>query len=319
MMATDQTVSSRSTRDASQQPRSTPSCPECSGKLVTANRETRCRECGLIVDEDQLDHGPEWIASSEDSSQRRTGALLTAGRHDRGLSTEIGWNRDGHGNILPGRKRRQLDRLRREHRRSQCRSKRERNLAYSLGEFRRLVSALGLSDSLREQACTLFRQAQEEDLCQGRSLEGIAAASVYAVCRCNGLGRTLEEIRQVAKCSRTQLECAYSAMNTELELPTAVPRPQNVLPRLATDLEVPNDVQHRALELSALAEDAGITTGCRPHGFAAGCLYRAGQELGYLVTQQELAEVANTSTKTIRKHRDTLLEVLEDQEATQNG
>ena len=174
-MATDQTVSSHSTRDATQLPQSTPSCPECSGKLVTTNRETRCRKCGLIVDENQLDHGPEWIASDADSSRRRTGTPLIAGRHDRGLSTEIGWNRNSHGNTLPGRKRRHLNRLRREHRRSQWRSKRERNLAYGLGEACRLVSALGLSDSLREQACTLFRQAQEEDLCHGRSLEGIAA------------------------------------------------------------------------------------------------------------------------------------------------
>lgn len=40
----------------------------------------------------------------------------------------------------------------------------------------------------------LFRRAKAEDLSQGRSLEGVAAANVYAVCRCNGLGRTLEEI-----------------------------------------------------------------------------------------------------------------------------
>ncbi|AEH39303.1 transcription initiation factor IIB [Halopiger xanaduensis] len=313
-MATDQTVSSRSTRDASQQSQSTLSCPECSGTLVTANREAHCRECGLIVDENQLDHGPEWFASEADSSRRRTGAPLTAGRHDRGLSTEIGRYRDGQGNTLSGQKRRQLNRLRREHRRSQWRSKRERNLATGLGEVRRLVSALGLSDSLREQACSLFRRAQKEDLCRGRSLEGVAAASVYAVSRCNGLGRPLEEISQVATCSRSQLECAYSAMNTELELPTAVPQPKSVLPRLATELGAPDEIQYRALELATIAANVGITTGRHPHGFAAACLYRAGQERGWMTSQQELAAVSNTSPKTIRAHRDTLLEVLEDQE-----
>ncbi|WP_238593406.1 TFIIB-type zinc ribbon-containing protein [Natronobacterium lacisalsi] len=90
-MATDQTVRSRSTRDASQQSQSTLSCPECSSKLVTANREAYCRECGLIADENQFDHGPEWFASDKDSSRRRTGAPLTAGRHDRGsLNSEPG-------------------------------------------------------------------------------------------------------------------------------------------------------------------------------------------------------------------------------------
>jgi len=268
----------------------------------------------LIVDEDHLDYGPEWFDSPENSSQRRTGTPLTAGRHDRGLSTEIGWKRDGQGNAIPGRKRSQLNRLRREHRRSQWRSKRERNLGYSLGEVRRIVSALELPDSLCEQACMLFRRAQEEDLCQGRSLEGVAAASVYAVCRCNGLGRTREEVSQLATCSQSDLECAYSAMNTELELPTPIPRPQHSLPRLAATLEVPDEIRHRALELATLAEDAGITSGRRPRGFAATCLYRASRESGFGLSQQEVADSANTSRVTIRAHRDCLLEVLEEQQ-----
>ncbi len=161
-MATNEIFSSHFTRETEQTTRSTTSCPECGGDLLPANHETRCRECGLIVDEDHLDYGPEWFDSPENSSRRRTGTPLTAGRHDRGLSTVIGWQKDGQGNTIPGRKRSQLSRLRREHRRSQWRSKRERNLGYSLGEVRRIVSALELPDSLCEQACMLFRRAQGE-------------------------------------------------------------------------------------------------------------------------------------------------------------
>ncbi len=286
-------------------------CPECSGELVTTNNETSCRTCGLIVGENHLDHGPQWLASTEDSSRRRTGSPLTGSRHDRGLSSEIGWHTDGRGNAISGRKRRQLNRLRREHRRARWRSKRERNLAHGLGEVRRLVSALEFSDSIREQASMLFRRAQDQDLCVGRSIEGVAAASVYAICRCNGLGRTVDEISAYAQCSRDDLECAYSVLNTELELPAVVPRPQNVLPRFATQLEVPDEVQHRALELATLAEETGITIGCPPDGIAAACLYSAGQELGFWLTQREIANVTETSPTTIRTHRDRLFEVLE--------
>ncbi len=283
---------------------------------MTEGRETWCRECGLIVDDYQIDHGPEWFAASEDSNRRRTGAPLTGGRHDRGLSSEIGWNTDGRGNAIAGRKRRQLNRLRREHRRARWRSKRERNLAHGLGEVRRLVSALELTDSICEQAFMLFRRAHDRDLCPGRSIEGIAAASVYAVCRCNELGRTIEDINRYAQCLRGQLGCSYTAMNTELEHPAAVPRPQTVLPRLATELAVPDAVQYRALELATIAEDAEITVGCHPHGFAAACLYSAGQEYGCWLTQQEIASVANTSTTTLRAHRGSLREVLESQRTT---
>ncbi|WP_235019766.1 transcription initiation factor IIB family protein [Natrialba sp. INN-245] len=184
----------------------------------------------------------------------------------------------------------------------------------ALSEVRRLISALELPDTLCEQACMLFRRAQGADLCQGRSLEGVAAASVYAVCRCNGLGRCLEEISQLATCEQSDLECTYSALNTELELPTTIPRPQNALPRLAATLEVPDEIRHRALGLATLAEDAGVTSGRRPRGFAATCLYRASHEFGYGLSQQEVADSANVSTSTVRAHRDCLFEVLEGQE-----
>ncbi len=141
----------------------------------------------------------------------------------------------------------------------------------------------------------------------------MAAASVYAVCRCTGLGRTIDEISRYAQCSRAQLECSYTAMNVELELPAVVPQPRAVLPRLTTKLGVPYELQYRALELATIAEEAEVTIGCHPHGFAAACLYKASQELGYRLTQQELTNVADTSTTTIRTHRDRLLEVLENQ------
>lgn len=102
-------------------------------------------------------------------------------------------------------------------------------------------------------------------------------------------------------------------MNTELEPPTTIPRPQNALPRLATTLEVPDEIRHRALELVTIVEEAGITSGRHPRGFAATCLYRASYEFGYGLSQQDVADGANASTATIRAHRDRLLEVLEDQ------
>jgi len=68
--------------------------------------------------------------------------------------------------------------MRREQTRARWRSEAEQNLAHGLGEVRRLTNALDLSDTLRDQACRLFRSAQNEDLLRGRSIEAIAAASV---------------------------------------------------------------------------------------------------------------------------------------------
>lgn len=131
-------------------------CPECGGSVTEVGVETVCDECGLVLAEDALDPGPEWRAYDADECER-TGEPLTATRHERGLSTELTGTRDADGNPVSGRKRRQLARLRREQTRGRWRSKAERNLAHGLGEVQRLVSVLGLGESIRERACALFR------------------------------------------------------------------------------------------------------------------------------------------------------------------
>ncbi|WP_327053405.1 transcription initiation factor IIB [Halomicrococcus gelatinilyticus] len=138
-------------------------CPECNGEVRTNKAETVCADCGLVIDEQRIDHGPEWRSfNDEPTSRKRTGAPLTAARHDRGLSTTIGHGTDANGNTLSGRKRKQLGRLRREQSRGRFQSKAERNLAHGMTEIRRLTSALELPKTTRDQACQLFRTAQDD-------------------------------------------------------------------------------------------------------------------------------------------------------------
>lgn len=233
----------------------TSTCAECGGQVRTNSMETACEDCGLIIDEQWIDHGPDWRNTTDHSdSQKRVGPPRTVARHDRGLSTEIGRWRDGNGNQLAGSKRRRLSRMRREHNRGRFRSKAERNLAYGLGEVRRMAVALDLADSIRNQACQLFRSAQNEDLLRGRSIEAIAAGSVYATCRCNGIGRTIDEIAALARVNQQRVMNAYKVLNQELGLPTQPIRPSGFVPRLASELGVSTQVRHRAQRLAERSE-----------------------------------------------------------------
>lgn len=282
-------------------------CPECDGHVITNIKETVCEDCGLVIDEQRLDHGPEWRTYDADKRER-TGAPLTAARHDRGLSTEIGRGTDANGNELSAQKRRRLARMRREQTRGRWQSKAEQNLAHGLGEVQRLASALDLSDTLRDQACQLFRTAQNEDLLRGRSIEAIAAASVYGACRCNGRSQLRDDIVAVATVGESRVTNAYKTLNEELGLPAKPVTPTMYIPRLASELDCPDRIRRRARTLAEAAEDAGVTIGVHPAGFAAACLYKAGGEAGRWLTQTDIAEVANTSTATVRNHRDTLIE-----------
>src|SRR6056297_3158440 len=176
-------------------------CPERDGRLRKEGTEIVCEECGLVSVKDEIDRGPEWRSfEGDESDPRRTGAPLPRSRHVRGLSAEIGYGSHvGASSRLTGRKRRQVARLRREHNRARISSKAERNQVYGFAEIRRLTALLSLPESVREQSCALFESAQSEDLLQGRSLEGFAAAAIYATCRTRSIARTTDEIAAVAR------------------------------------------------------------------------------------------------------------------------
>ena len=272
-------------------------CPECAGQLRSNDTETVCTQCGLVVDEHAIDPGPEWRSfSDDDTNPERTGAPLTRSRHDRGLSTEI-----GRSNRLTGRKRRQVARLRRQHKRTQIRSKAERNRVYAFTEIRRLVSDLDLPEHVRDRACVLFESAQDAGLLQGRSIEGFAAAVVYATCRTAAVSRTAPEIVGSAKASRDELDVAYDAMNRDLGLPTGPIDPREYLARFASKLDLPQRVEQRARDLAEEARERGIDTGRNPGGVAAACLYTAAQRLDYRLSQQAAADVADVTPVTVRK------------------
>ena len=135
----------------------TATCAECGGQVRTNSIKTACEDCGLIIDEPQIDHGPEWRSYNEKTdSQSRVGPPRTVARHDNGLSTEIGRWRDGNGNQLAGSKRSRLSRMRREHSRGRFGSKSERNLAHGLGGMGIIVLMIAILPELAVNGAQLM-------------------------------------------------------------------------------------------------------------------------------------------------------------------
>ncbi len=272
-------------------------CPECSGRTRVESAERVCTECGLVVEADRIDHGPEWRSfADDDTNPKRTGAPLTRSRHDRGLSTEI-----GRSTRVKGRKRRRLARMRTQHNRARIATKRDRNKVYAYTEIRRLTGALELPTSIRDTACTLFDSAQSESLLRGRSLEGFACACVYVACRTADIARTVDEVCAAAKASEDEHRAAFDAMNRELGLPIGPTSPVEYLARFASELGCSSAVERRARELADRAVEEGIANGRNPVGVAAACLYTAARKHDTECTQQDAADVADVTPVTIRR------------------
>jgi transcription initiation factor TFIIB len=182
---------------------------------------------------------------------------------------------------------------------------------YGFAEIRRITALLSLPDSVREQACTLFESAQSDGLFQGRSLEGFAAAAIYATCRTRSLARTTDEIATVARADSDELTVAYDALNRELGLATGPIDPLEYLPRYASKLELGTAVERRARQYVTELLEAGKVGGRNPSGVAAACLYKAAgdREEWPSLTQATAADVADVAPVTIRSTVSTIDEL----------
>jgi len=291
----------------------TPTCPECTGNLVTDEEhgETVCADCGLVVEEDEIDHGPEWRAfdSSERDSKSRVGAPTTQMMHDKGLSTNIGWqNKDAYGKTLSSRQREKMQRLRTWNERFRTRDSKERNLKQALGEIDRMASALGLPENVRETASVIYRRALGEDLLPGRSIEGVATAALYAAARQAGTPRSLDEIATVSRVEKMELTRTYRYVVRELGLEIQPADPEQYVPRFASELDLSEEASRQARELLRSSRDRGVHSGKSPVGLAAAAIYAAALLTNETVTQSEVSEVANISEVTIRNRYKELLE-----------
>ena len=296
-------------------------CPECGGHLVNdaSHGETVCEECGLVVDEGEIDPGPEWRAfdAAQRDKKSRVGAPTTELMHDKGLSTNIGWqDKDAYGNALSSRQREKMQRLRTWNERFRTQDSKDRNLKQALGEIDRMASALGLPENVRETASVIYRRALDEGLLPGRSIEGVATAALYGAARQARNPRSLDEIKAVCRVEKTEVARTYRYVMRELNLEIQPADPESYVPRFVSELELSDEVERRARELLTAGKQQGVHSGKSPVGLAAASIYAGALLVNATVTQAAVAEVADTSEVTIRNRYKELLEASEgDQQA----
>jgi len=292
-------------------------CPECGSHLLVNDHERAelvCQSCGLVIDNEFIDRGPEWRAFNADqrTNRARTGAPMTLTIHDKGLSTMIDWrNRDFYGRAISYKNRAQFYRLRKWQRRIRVSNATERTLAFALSELDRMASALGLPRNLRETAAKVYRDAADKNLIRGRSIEGVVAAALYAACRQCSVPRTLNEIAEVSRVSRKEIGRTYRFLSRELGLRLLPTTPSDYVPRFCSALTLKSEVQNRAVEILRKAAERELTNGKGPTGVAAAAIYLSSVMSGERRTQHDVAEVAGVTEVTIRNRYKELAEKLD--------
>lgn len=318
----------RSGNESEQQNTVSDECSECSGRIVEdeARGERVCDDCGLVISTGTIDRGAEWRSFNDSKStgqKRRVGAPVTNTLHDKGLSTNIGWqNKDAHGAELSEKKKSQMGRLRKWNTRCKMNDSQDQNLVRALSEITRMGAALGVNKDVEETASSLYRQCLNKGMLPGRSIESMSSACLYIATRVCDTPRSLSEIHPVSQVSASQpnekseLNRAYRYVLREFDLELKPVDPRKYLNRVLTGVN-PNDteiVRQTAVELLDAHENENMHSGCSPVSLAAAAVYAACGLHEQHITQTDVADIASVSTVTIRNRYQEMIAVYEDRD-----
>ena len=292
-------------------------CPECGNEmLVTDPRsgEVSCSVCGYVVQERDVDMGPEWRnIEEEEESRSRVGAPLSIMYRDHGLSTVIEKiDEDAAGRKLPKETREKMLRLKKLDTTSQVNSSETRNLQQAVNILQIYVDKLHLSQPVAERAMLIYRKALKAGLVRGRSIRSIMAAATYAACRIMGTPRDLREFEKAFPVvKRKTIAQGYRLLLKHLGLKVPVADPSIYLNKIASKVGLDQRTVQEALRILNEAAKRGATVGKDPVGIAAAALYMACQETTQNLTQKDIARAAGVTEVTVRNRFKGLKDILE--------
>ncbi len=252
--------------------------------------------CGYVIPTEMVNNGIEW----------RTLRTSTLTKFDGGLSTVIGkGSTDANGTRLDAETRQNFQRIQRWDYFTKLSTSENKNLKSAMSFLSRLLDKVHASEVVREDAAYIYRKALSKKLIKGRSINGIAAACVYASYRKHGIATALKNIARFSNMSKTEIATYYRFLLKDLGISMPTIDPIGAIPRLASEVGIQEKTRRVALNIIEKAKQRGIVAGKNPIGFAAAALYTACMRGNEHVVQDKLATAAGVTTVTLRKlHND---------------
>ncbi len=288
-------------------------CPECKSAVVDdfQNGERICSGCGIVVDEQMADYGPETKTVNLEDKMRlaRASGHTTFAQHDMGIATEISvGSTDFSGKKINSSISNQMQNLRKWQQRVRVTSPRERRLTNVLGKITETCESCNLSKNVVETASKIYRSLDGKNIeVKGKSVISITVAVVYMACKQCDVVRSLEEIcKNVCMAKDVKAKSKLAAKyyrNIVLEMGQAITPTVTMdkyISKIANLTKAEPRVERLALEIAEKTNVQGITDGKTPNGIASAYLYIGSILLGQTVLQRDMSSVSGVTEVTIR-------------------
>ena len=290
-----------------------PKCAFCSGGLVSdiEKNESFCSNCGIVARQnyDTADH--QILSLSGSDSDLESQAPTSIMMYDISLSTFIDKkNVDASGKQIRGYA--EMEKLRKLNKFTISNDSKTRNLSKAMKEIRKMTEILGLSMLIAERASYIYRKALGKGLIKGRSIAGIAAATIYVACKDMGVMFPIDKIEEyIENLNKKNVVYYYKFLLRQMKMSTALQQPSQLVSRIAERARLGGKTQRKALEILNKIEGNPIISGKKPVSLAAGALYLAALNTGEHATQLRIAVAAELTTITIRKRYLEIAEIIE--------
>jgi transcription initiation factor TFIIB len=204
-------------------------CQQCGNEhLITDYQEGTlvCTECGLVQVSSLIDEGAEWGYFDADEGgvdPRRVGGTNNTLLTGQGLSTVI----SGQFNKLS------------EWNNRITMNNTDRTLIKAYAEIGEVCHALSLGEQTKEQACLIFKLAEESGKLRRKPRAALIAAIVYLSCRKTDQKCSIVDIFTVKQCKKQDVVKCYRLIRETLPQCTTAKSPQHYVRRLSTRLSLP--------------------------------------------------------------------------------
>lgn len=274
----------------------------CISSIITdcERGETFCGGCGEIITEFMSDPAHDMRAfTGEDHAARvRTGPATSLVMHDRGLSTIIGNDRDSTGRSLSSSSKSKFSRLRTWDQRSRSRSTASLSRAFVI--MNSITAKLTIPSTVVERAAYIYRKALAAGLTKGRTVQSLAAASLYVACRETGTPRTLDDMAATANVEKRVLYRDMRRLLARLDLRPDQYKISAFVVKISNNLGLPEGIKRDALEILRRSEEMLVTAGKNPVAMASAAIYISCMNNDTQMSQRMLSKQAGVSDVTVR-------------------
>lgn len=279
-------------------------CNRCGKESIIHDKsqgEIFCESCGFVIDEKINDLNYDSISFEDGKDNRRTGTPMSMSVHDFGLSTMISViNKDAKGNSISPLTNATIRRIRILDQRSQLHKNIDINYKIAFDMLQRIQDKICVSNHVKELAAYIYRKAVERKITQGRSINAVIAASMYAACRNTQTLRTLKDISEVTDIKPKKISQSYRAIVKQLDVKIPVVNQVQCLSKISNNLGVSEKTKYLAMEILQKAADRKILAGRDPVGISAAVLYYACLIKKETFTQTQVAEASRVTVVTVR-------------------